>query len=138
MAQVDELFGTDYADARGRFLMRARAAGFAVHSHAHDSQRGPAGEPLATDVARLGPRGAGITLLISSGTHGVEGFCGSGCQNALLDSGLLHSLPGDFAVVLVHAVNPYGFAHLRRVNEDNVDCNRNFIDHGSHRFLPPY
>jgi len=26
------------------------------------------------------------------------------------------------------AVNPHGFAWLRRVNEDNVDLNRNFID----------
>jgi hypothetical protein len=29
---------------------------------------------------------------------------------------------------LVHALNPYGFSHLRRVNEDNVDLNRNFHD----------
>jgi hypothetical protein len=27
----------------------------------------------------------------------------------------------------VHAVNPYGFKHHRRVNEDNVDLNRNFL-----------
>lgn len=32
------------------------------------------------------------------------------------------------ALLLVHAVNPYGFAHLRRVNEDNVDLNRNSAD----------
>jgi hypothetical protein len=31
-------------------------------------------------------------------------------------------------VVLVHALNPYGFAWLRRVNENNVDLNRNFRD----------
>jgi hypothetical protein len=28
----------------------------------------------------------------------------------------------------VHAINPYGFAWIRRVNEDNVDLNRNCID----------
>jgi len=33
------------------------------------------------------------------------------------------------AAVLVHAINPYGFAWTRRVNEDNVDLNRNFVDH---------
>src|SRR6185295_6555240 len=27
-----------------------------------------------------------------------------------------------------HAVNPYGFSHLRRTNEDNIDVNRNFRD----------
>jgi hypothetical protein len=26
-------------------------------------------------------------------------------------------------------MNPYGFSHVRRVNEDNVDLNRNFVDH---------
>lgn len=137
MAQIDEYFGADYADARGRFLSRAAAAGFELQAHRHPLH-GPAGELLATDVARRGSRDARVTLLISSGTHGVEGFCGSGCQNALLDSGVLRSLPNDMAVVLVHAINPYGFAHLRRVNEDNVDCNRNFISHASHPANPAY
>lgn len=30
-------------------------------------------------------------------------------------------------LVFVHAVNPFGFKHHRRVNEDNVDLNRNFL-----------
>ena len=37
-------------------------------------------------------------------------------------------MPDDLAIVLVHAINPYGFAWIRRVNEDNVDLNRNCID----------
>ena len=32
-------------------------------------------------------------------------------------------------MILVHAINPHGFAWLRRVTEDNVDLNRNFVDH---------
>jgi Protein of unknown function (DUF2817) len=32
-------------------------------------------------------------------------------------------------IVMIHAINPYGFSHLRRFNEDSVDLNRNFIDH---------
>ena len=127
--RIDDCFAGTYAQARAGFLERATTAGFAIQTHLHPL-RGPSGEPLATDVARLGPEDARYTLLISSGTHGVEGFCGSGCQNALLESGLVRTLPTGFAVVLVHAVNPHGFAHLRRVNEDNVDCNRNFVRHG--------
>ena len=65
-------------------------------------------------------------LLVISGTHGVEGFAGSMCQTAWLSEGA--ALPDDLAVVLVHAINPYGFAWIRRVNEDNVDLNRNCID----------
>ena len=32
------------------------------------------------------------------------------------------------AVLYLHALNPYGFAHLRRVTHENVDLNRNFVD----------
>jgi hypothetical protein len=64
-----------------------------------------------------------------SGTHGVEGYCGSACQLALLNGGLVRTAPPNTAFLLVHALNPYGFAYDRRVNEDNVDLNRNVIDH---------
>ena len=30
-------------------------------------------------------------------------------------------------IVLIHALNPYGFKTNRRVNEDNIDLNRNFL-----------
>ena len=30
---------------------------------------------------------------------------------------------------MIHILNPYGMAHLRRVNEENIDLNRNFLDH---------
>jgi hypothetical protein len=36
-------------------------------------------------------------------------------------------LAPDTAIVLQHANNPYGFAWHRRVNESNVDVNRNFL-----------
>jgi hypothetical protein len=32
------------------------------------------------------------------------------------------------AVVYVHALNPHGFSHVRRVTQENVDLNRNFHD----------
>ncbi|MDF2152282.1 DUF2817 domain-containing protein [Vibrio sp. CAU 1672] len=33
-----------------------------------------------------------------------------------------------YRLLVIHAVNPYGMAYLRRFNEDNVDVNRNFVD----------
>ncbi len=95
--------------------------------------RGPQGEVLSIDVARLGAERPGCVLLIISGTHGVEGFCGSGCQVGFLTDRLHEALPADGAALLVHALNPYGFAWLRRVNEDGVDLNRNFVDFGQAR-----
>src|SRR5208282_2660701 len=71
-------------------------------------------------------------LLVSSGTHGVEGFCGSGCQVALLhDETFLSTIArAGVSVLMLHALNPYGFSLLRRANEDNADLNRNFVDFG--------
>jgi hypothetical protein len=121
-------FAATYGEARQKFLTAAAARRAHIAHLTHPSARGAQGEELAIDIALVGNANASALLLLTSGTHGVEGFCGSGCQVALLNDGaLLHSLE-DVAVLLVHAVNPYGFSHLRRVNEDNVDLNRNFRD----------
>ncbi|HEV2219343.1 MAG TPA: DUF2817 domain-containing protein, partial [Casimicrobiaceae bacterium] len=65
--------------------------------------------------------------------HGVEGFCGSGCQVALLHDEVIVAAVAatGVAVLFHHAVNPYGFSWLHRTNEDNVDLNRNFRDFSS-------
>ena len=39
---------------------------------------------------------------------------------------MYEALPADAGVMLVHALNPFDFVWLRRVNEANVDLNRNF------------
>jgi hypothetical protein len=127
-------FSASYDEARAAFLAAAAAAGATLASHPHPLA-GPGGEPLFLDEARLGPPGARRVLTIASGTHGIEGFCGSGAQIFLLRGGLAARVPDGIGVVLVHGVNPWGFAWGRRVNEDNVDLNRNFLDHEA---APPH
>jgi hypothetical protein len=124
---IDDNFGADYASARTLFMDAAQACASKTFSYPH-AQPGPQGAPLAIDIAWLGPADATGVVIAGSGTHGAEGLCGSGCQVGLLREDLKKTLPADVALVLVHANNPFGFAHLRRVNEDNVDLNRNFID----------
>jgi Protein of unknown function (DUF2817) len=86
------------------------------------------GEELAMDVALLGAPGATKLLLISSACHGVEGFCGSGVQNALLaDTSFVQAVQQTgVAVLFVHALNPHGFSWWRRTTQENVDLNRNW------------
>ena len=117
----------DYATARRLFLDASDRVGCAV-SHHLIPDRGPAGEELSIDVAWLGKAEAVKVILVVSGTHGVEGFAGSLCQSRWLESCGSVPLPDDLAVMFVHAHNPFGFAWVRRVNEDNVDLNRNYID----------
>jgi hypothetical protein len=124
-----EHFSADFGDARARFLRAAekrRAVCFAYPI----GPRGPHGEELCVDVAYVGPRDPGAVLVVSSGLHGVEGFAGSAIQHQLLTAQLDGlALPRAAGLLLVHALNPFGFATLRRVNEGNVDLNRNFLRH---------
>jgi hypothetical protein len=120
-------FSADFSNARARFREEAAAAGGALETVAHP-ERGPDGGDLSTDVAWFGPRQAEAVLVMISGTHGVEGFCGSGAQVDWLRRGEAAHLPAGVAVLMIHAINPYGFAWLRRVTHENVDLNRNWID----------
>jgi hypothetical protein len=124
-AAPERCFADAYAPAREAFLAACADAGADVTSFRHPAA-GPDGEALHTDVARIG-EGSRL-LVVSSGTHGVEGFGGSACEVAFLP---LVVPPPGVEVVLVHALNPYGFAHVRRTTEDNVDLNRNFVDHAN-------
>lgn len=124
---ADAPFSATYAEARKKFLDAATAAGASLSAYAHP-ERGPDGGQLAADVAWIGPADAAGVLVLVSGTHGVEGHCGSGAQVAWLRRGEAARRSPDVAVMLVHAINPYGFAWSRRVTHENVDLNRNFVD----------
>ncbi len=129
MSSADH-FAQSYAEARDKFVSAASARGARQFRYVHPSERGADGEELSMDFAFVGKPGASGLLLLLSGTHGVEGFCGSGCQVALLhdDEFMLAVERAGVEVLMLHALNPYGFSHLRRVNEDNADLNRNFVD----------
>lgn len=116
----------DYPTARAAFLAAATAAGARQSSHPHPLP-GPAGEALSVDIAELGLADAAHVVLVVSATHGVEGYCGSALQTEWLTNHLADR-PDEVRVVHLHALNPFGMAWHRRVNEDNVDLNRNFPD----------
>src|SRR5690242_6283232 len=119
-----------YAEAREKFHAAANERGLSVETHVHPALRGRDGEELAVDVAILGPSVSASLLCAISGTHGVEGFCGSGVQIALLEDPAVTAAveQREVAVMFYHALNPYGFSHWSRTNEDNIDLNRNFRD----------
>ena len=50
-------------------------------------------------------------------------------QVGSFESGIAGELPPGTALLAIHAINPHGFAWVRRVTEENVDLNRNFVDH---------
>lgn len=118
-------FAGSYAEARGKFLAAACDAAARIHTYTRDDLKGNEGEPLACDVAVLGPDRAERAAIAITATHGVEGFTGSAVLHRWLSS---HNARNeDVKVVLVHAINPWAFSHKTRTTENNVDLNRNFI-----------
>jgi Protein of unknown function (DUF2817) len=120
-----ECFSETYLEARSKFRRAADDAGaerFTLNIY----------QNYTMDIAYLkGEREGGTDDLVvhTSGVHGVEGYAGSAVQQALLR---LHSATPPTnklrtSLLLIHAVNPYGMAHYRRFNENNVDLNRNGI-----------
>ncbi|WMY11027.1 DUF2817 domain-containing protein [Paraburkholderia phenoliruptrix] len=117
------VFSDTYLGARQKFLEAAptsRAYKYGV--------KGPSGEELSTDVTYFGDPRAKKLLIIVSATHGVEGYCGSAAQLLFLQAGFHKMLPPSTSVLIVHALNSYGFAWDRRVTVEGVDLNRNFVD----------
>ena len=127
-----DIFPSSYASARQRLLSLIETAGL-THSQRKAYPcpgKSPDGEPLATDTAWLGPDNAAKVLVLLAGTHGVEGFVGSAVELdhiSLIASGDI-MLPTDTAILLVHALTPWGYTWSRRCDEDGVDLNRNAVD----------
>jgi hypothetical protein len=122
-----DAFSPDYNTARHRFRSLAAERGWPLVSHSI-SAPGFTGGDLTIDSVRIGSPSAQRLLILSSGVHGAEGPFGSAVQTAWIDSlPKLWDPPKDCAIQLVHALNPFGYFHGRRWNEDNVDLNRNFL-----------
>lgn len=117
-------FAATVEEAHARFVAACRQADASLDVFPHPLT-GPAGEPLHTAVAWLGPRNASRVVAAISGVHGVEGYAGSAIQCGWLDRHAGRALPPDTAVLLVHLINPWGAAWSRRETEDNVDLFRN-------------
>jgi len=129
MTAPGDAFSQSYAEARGKFVAAAERVGLDVEPHLHPLL-GRDDETLALDVVREGPAQADALLILSSACHGVEGYCGSGAQVALLRDARWHEAvhASGVAVLYLHALNPYGFSWCRRTTQENVDLNRNFVD----------
>lgn len=88
------------------------------------------GAPLFTDTLWVGAENATQVLILLTGTHGVEGFVGTAValdHLHLLNTGQCR-LPENTAILLAHALTPWGYAWLRRCDEEGVDLNRNAVD----------
>lgn len=134
---LDDYFSSSYLQARQRLVRLLAETGYR-HEAFINPASGPDGGQLTTDVVYVGEESAQKLVVVVSGTHGVEFYCGSACQLGWLAQLDVTDLPEHTAVLLIHCINPYGAAWRRRVNEDNVDLNRNFTDHNKTFYKNPW
>lgn len=100
---VSNYFSSSFSEARVKFKSAAQQAGSSLYAYTLKGFTGPDNEELITDVAVMGPEDASNVLLLISGTHGVEGFAGSGCQVGFFIDELYKVLPPDTLTILIHA-----------------------------------
>jgi hypothetical protein len=131
-----DFFPADYRTGRSAFLNAAAENGLGVTSRMHPAAAGRDGGSLFLDTVEIGTRAAAKALLVISGTHGVEGYFGSAAATAFLHG--RPDAPAGTKIVLLHALNPFGFSWDRRGDENNVDVNRNFVDHACPPANPAY
>ncbi len=122
---ANRYFAPDYGTARASFRRAVAEANGRLESLPLACM-GPNQERLTIDIAWFGAENPSRVLVHSSGLHGVEAFTGSAIQLQWLAKGF-PALSKDSGIILVHVLNPYGMAWLRRFNENNVDLNRNFM-----------
>lgn len=135
-AAPESFFPADYRGARRAFIAACEARRLDAIARVVPGISGPDGRPLFMDAVAMGPRDATRALLVIGGAHGVEGYFGSGLQTGLLRDGI--APPPATRLVMIHALNPFGFAWNRRGDENNIDVDRNFIDHTSPPANPGY
>lgn len=123
-------FHTTYDACRTAILTSCQAAGAVHDEHTLPDKTGPNGAALAIDSFYFGAADADHLFVLTSGTHGVEGPAGSNAQRAWVEGLDMDSLPEGCGVLIIHAVNPWGFAYDARTTENNVDLNRNFLPDG--------
>jgi hypothetical protein len=123
MAKLDlDYFPLNYNQSRQRFVAQAQGLG------EFGSWRIPSQSDtdLFTDHVYLPATKVSKRLMIVlSGIHGLEGYTGAAIQRMLLDGFIPKLDRTDTGLLIVHAMNPYGFKNHRRCTENEVNLNRN-------------
>ena len=130
-----DVFPSSFQSAQQQFEIQAGELGWGVElgptialaEHAASGLR--SGHSLLRPAAALSDSRSPNALVITSGLHGPEGYFGSAVLFQLLKQIRDGSINTDRwpRIVLIHAMNPFGYFHCRRADEANRDLNRNFL-----------
>lgn len=123
-----QYFQDSYEESRGAFRFQANKLRAKIDSVQLFSRNVPGKKDndLTIDFCYVpAKKDARKLLILTSGTHGVEGYVGSAVQQMFMNEVLDVEMLDNVGILFVHAVNPFGFKYARRLTENNVDFNRN-------------
>jgi hypothetical protein len=128
MDDILSLFPETYEASRERFRQNLSAIQKRWLAANLSHHRLPGDEDLSIDWIHSGAVDKNEKVLIlTTAEHGIEGYVGSAMLQRFIDQFLPRLDPRTTGLLLVHAINPWGMKHHRRVNADNIDLNRTFL-----------
>jgi hypothetical protein len=120
-------FPSTYEDSRERFRLSlsllqskwpdARLESYTLKDH----------PDLSIDWIWADSRQKENLVIVSTGEHGIEGYVGAAMLKVFIEEFAPRLNPENTGLLLIHALNPWGMKHHRKVDEHNVDMNRNFV-----------
>jgi hypothetical protein len=124
-------FPSSFEESRERFrlslgLLQSRWPGARLESHPLKNH-----PDLSIDWIWTKPRVKENLVVISTAEHGIEGYVGAAMMKVFIEEFAPRLDPEQTGLLLVHALNPWGMKYRRKVNENSVDLNRNFVLHGN-------
>ena len=128
---MNNYFPSSYEDSRARFLQSLNLIQQkwpATQLESHPLRSFP---DLSIDWLWAHARNKETLLIISTAEHGIEGYAGYAMMKVFIEEFAPRLNPENTGLLLLHGLNPWGMKHHRKVNENNVDLNRNFVFNGN-------
>jgi len=136
MKKIDEYFPHTYEESRAIF--RKNFEKLKLHWPNAELTSHPIGKEEDNTIDMIFAEGTSTNervVFMTSGEHGIEGFTGAAMID-VFSTELAHLLDEKrTGICLIHALNPWGMRNFRRVTENNVDLNRNYLLDSS--IVPP-
>ena len=128
---MDFFFPSTYEDSRARFLHDIeliRSKWLSTELESYPLKNFP---DLSIDWLWAHAHKKETLVIISTAEHGIEGYVGYAMLKIFIDEFAPRLNPENTGLLLIHGLNPWGMKYHRKVNENSVDLNRNFVMDGN-------
>src|SRR4030095_4127078 len=124
---MDKYFPSSYEDSRASFLQSLDLIQQKWRSTPLESHPVKNFPELSIDWLWARANNKKTLVIISTAEHGIEGYVGYAMMKVFVEEFAPRLNPENTGLLLIHGLNPWGMKYHRKVNENSVDLNRNFV-----------